>query len=336
MWYATLKILVFALVMMLIVGMAAGQEIAEGPITIDAIEVLGYESCAKCHQNEVDVWKQTRHHRTFREMHRRTEAKEIASRMGLRSIKRGDVCIDCHYTQQDQGGKIRAISGISCESCHGPAKNWIAIHNDYGGPELTKKQETAEHKAWRREQSIAAGMHNPMNLYLIARSCLNCHTVPDEQLVNVGGHRAASPDFDLVAWSQGTIRHNFVRGNGTNAPSAPDRLRVMYVVGLMTDLEYSLRATAKATELATYGYTVAGRAHKLRIKLAQLQTAIENPYLQMAVDAAWNVKLKTENQDNIIAAANQVGAAAFAFAENADGSQLSAVDALLPAPNQLK
>lgn len=316
---------------------AAGKEPVDGPVTIESINVLGYEACAKCHQNEVATWKQTPHHKTFREMHRNSEAKGIADRMGLRSIKRGEVCIQCHYTQQDDGsGKTRAISGISCESCHGAAKDWIGLHNDYGGPSVTKEQESAAHKTERRTRAIAAGMHNPMNMYLIARSCLNCHTVPNEKLVNVGGHVAGSKGFDLVGWSQGTIRHNFVRGNGVNTPSSPDRTRLMYVVGLMTDLEYSLRATAKATALETYGFSMASRAHALRVKLAQLQTSIQNQYLQPAVDAALNVKLKTENQDKLIEAANQVGAAAYAFAENVDGSQLSAVDAMMPKPNEYK
>ena len=110
----------------------------------------------------------------------------------------------------------------------------------------------------------------------------------------------------------------------------------MYVVGLMTDLEYSLRATAKATELDTYGFTVAARAHNLRIKLAELQLQLQNQYLQPAVDAALSVKLKTENADNLIVAADQVGAAAYTFAEYVDGSTLGVVQHMMPAPDSYK
>ena len=63
-----------------------------------------------------------------------------------------------------------------------------------------------------------------------------------------GGHLAGSQDFELVAWSQGMVRHNFVRTGGTaNGAPSPAELRVMYVVGVMADLEYSLRAVAAAT-----------------------------------------------------------------------------------------
>ena len=166
--YSFAKYILLTLLMVALISSVAAQEPSEtGPLTIDAINVLGYESCAKCHQNEVNVWKQTPHHATFREMHRNPHAKEISTKMGLRSIKRGGVCIDCHYTQQDQGGKLKAISGISCESCHGPAKDWITLHNDYGGANVSKEQESAAHKIERRKRSIAAGMHNPMNMYLI-------------------------------------------------------------------------------------------------------------------------------------------------------------------------
>jgi hypothetical protein len=114
---------------------------------------------------------------------------------------------------------------------------------------VAKAAETPEHRQQREENSVAHGMNNPHNVYLIAKQCYNCHTVPNEQLVNVGGHQAGSKDFELVAWSQGMVRHNFLRTGGTaNAESTAAQLRVMYVVGVMTDLEYSLRAVAAATQ----------------------------------------------------------------------------------------
>lgn len=317
---------------------ASGQEIEQlKELGLDPTKVLGYESCSKCHTNEVRVWQSTPHCETFRTLHRKPEAKEIAKKMGLKSIKRGDVCVQCHYTQQDSNGTARAVSGISCESCHGAAKDWMAIHHDYGGPNATKESESPEHRAERFKASISQGMRNPVNLYLVARSCLNCHTVPHEELVNVGGHTAGSLNFELVAWSQGMIRHNFLRTDGnSNAMSAPDRLRVMYVVGLMTDLEYSLRATSLCSKRAEYAFTNAMRADRLRKKLTQLQAKVRNDFLQQACDAANNVKLRSHNNENIAAAADAVGAAAFDFASHADGSALGTVDAYLPKAEHYK
>ena len=186
------------------------SEPVTGALESDSTKILGHESCMKCHGQEVAVWKQTPHFQTFKELHRKPEAKQIAERMGIRSVKRGDLCINCHYTQKQVDGREKAISGISCESCHGAAMDWIAIHNDYGGPAVTRDAESPEHRQERVANAIKHGMQNPANVYLIARSCFNCHTVPNEELVNVGGHIAGSQDFDLVAWSQGIIRHDFL------------------------------------------------------------------------------------------------------------------------------
>ena len=124
----------------------------------DPNKVMSSEACAKCHVNEIEVWKQTPHFRTFDELGRRPEAREICSKMGLRSVKRSGVCIDCHFTAQAFSGRIKAVSGISCESCHGAAKDWITVHNDYGSPTATKESESLEHAKRRLDNSIALGM----------------------------------------------------------------------------------------------------------------------------------------------------------------------------------
>jgi hypothetical protein len=307
-----------------------------GPLQLDAKKIVGSDSCMKCHGQELAVWKATPHFTTFRDLHKQAEAQAIADRMGIRSIKRGDLCIQCHYTQKDLGGRTKAISGVSCESCHGAAADWLAIHSDYGGPSVTKADETMEHRLQRLEQSIKHGMRNPANLYLIARSCFNCHTVPHEQLVNVGGHVAGSHTFELVSWSQGMVRHNFLRGDGTNTPSNLGRIRLMYLVGQITDLEFSLRATAQATEVKTFGTTSARRVFDLRRKLAEMQNELQNEHLASALEAAYGVKLKSNNAAALQDAAERVSEAAFQLAEANDGSGLAAMDAYLPAESAYK
>ncbi len=242
---------------------AAGGAAAEA---LDPTLVLGNQSCVKCHAPEIQVWKQTPHAKTFDELHRRPEAKKIAANLGLKSIKNEGRCVACHYTPQAQpAADPHAIAGVSCESCHGGAKNWLDLHHDYGGEQITRATETPQHRSVRIAKSVAAGMRNPHNVYLVAQSCLRCHTTGDEELVNVGGHSPGSLDFEFVSWSQGTERHNFVRTDGkTNQASGPERLRVMFVSGMIAELEASLRATAKATEKATYGITAAKRAAQCR------------------------------------------------------------------------
>jgi hypothetical protein len=308
-----------------------------GFVHSDPAKVIGADTCIKCHQGELESWKRTPHFATFETLQRKPEAKAIADKLGLRSVKRNDECIKCHFTTQTVEGHDRVTSGVSCESCHGAARDWLEMHNDYGGPGITKATESAEHRGERIKRSIAAGMNNPTNLYLVARQCLACHTSPEEKLVNVGGHSAGSLEFELVAWSQGMVRHNFLRTDGAaNAPSSPERLRVMFVVGVMADLEASLRATAAASEKAPFGVTAAHRAARQKRRLYQITQLLDNPQLKRAMDAALGARLKLNNRDVLVAAADEVGKAAFEFAETADGATLSAIDALLPAPNLYK
>jgi hypothetical protein len=300
-------------------------------------KVLGVESCAKCHDSEIEVWRHTPHHHTFRDLHRLPEAKAIAQRMGTDSIKQDTTCVQCHYTRQGSAARVKAVSGVSCESCHGAARDWIALHHDYGGPHATRDQESPQHRQARVAASVKAGMRNPHNLYLIARSCFQCHTTPHEALVNVGGHVPGSLDFELVAWSQGSVRHNFVRTNGKQNDLADiDRLRVMFVAGVMTDLEFSLRATALSTQKAHFGITSAKRANTRKKQLEQIQARVRHPLVQQVVDAVSGVRLTLNNKDELLSAADQVSELTYRFAEAADGSQLSAVDSMLPSPQQYK
>ncbi|MEM6330796.1 MAG: cytochrome c family protein, partial [Planctomycetota bacterium] len=312
---------------------AADDDLA--PLKCDPARVQGSASCARCHQQEVERWQSTPHFETFDTLHRKPEAKAIADRLGLRSVKRNETCTSCHYTRQEVRGRDRVVEGVSCESCHGAAQGWLELHADYG-PGATRLTESPQHKRARREASIAAGMNNPSNVYLIARQCLACHTSPNERLVNVGGHNAGSQGFELVSWSQGKVRHNFQRGGGQNVPSSLPRVRVMYVVGAMADLEASLRAVAKATSAGGFGRASAARAVRVKRRLWAAQRALDHPLLGRALDAVSAVELRLGNSEAITAAADAVGAAAYRFADEEDGAALSAIDPQLPPPSDYK
>jgi hypothetical protein len=314
---------------------ASAQAPALGPPLRDPHKIVGSDQCAKCHDKEAQQWRQTLHFATFDSLHRTQAAQDIANRLGLPSIKRNDTCLQCHYTQQEHDGRLRIIEGVSCESCHGGAADWLTFHADYGGQGVTKAMETPIHREQRLRESIARGMNNPHNVYLIAKQCYNCHTVPNERLVNIGGHSAGSPGFELVAWSQGVVRHNFLRTAGeSNGENSPAQLRVLYVVGVLADLEFSLRATAVATEKATFGTTSAQRAAQMKQRLHEVQSLIQDPLLVPAIEAVSTVELRLGNGSEILAAADAVGKAAFSFAEQANGGNLSAIDPLLPQPGQ--
>src|SRR5713101_4798624 len=175
-------------------------------------KIAGAEACGECHTAEFAAWKETQHYDTFNTLHRKPRAQAIAEKLGFTSLKRESLCINCHYTEKATADGEQVISGISCESCHGAAKDWINLHSDYGGKGVTREQETPAHKKQRLEQSAAKGMLRPDQIYLVAANCYQCHTVPNEKLVNVGEHKPGS-NFELLSWLQGEVRHNFLTGH---------------------------------------------------------------------------------------------------------------------------
>lgn len=319
-------ILIFALVLAWEMSSIMAQ-----PPQCDPNKILSAQSCARCHAAEIEVWKRTPHFQTFEQLHRNPRAKEIVQLMGERSVKRSSTCIKCHYTLANEDGRTQVVSGISCESCHGAAADWINLHNDYGGPTATKASESPEHKHQRIVASMEAGMRNPRNIYSIARSCLQCHTVPDEKLVNHAGHIAGSAEFELVSWSQGSLRHRFMSTDGkVNSASPQERLRVMFVAGKIADLEFSTRAVAQATRKATFGTTSAQRAAALATQLYDIQQKINDPNLDQVLRAFAKAELKTNNAAQLIEIANEISNAGFMFAAQCNGNQLEVIDVLIP------
>ena len=161
--------------------------------------------------------------------------------------------------------------------------------------------------------------------------------MPHEQLVNVGGHVAGSESFELVSWSQGLVRHNFLSGNGTNKRSSGNRL-ARDVPRWPNDgprVQFASNGSSDG-RVQTFGTTSAARVYYLRQKLAAIQEELQNEHLEAALEAAYGVKLKSNNAADLLAAAERVGNATFRLAEGNDGSDLAAIDAHLPAESAYK
>ncbi|HHZ67736.1 MAG TPA: hypothetical protein EYN52_07495 [Alphaproteobacteria bacterium] len=295
---------------------------------LDPALVKGPDACGECHKSSVGVWKDTHHATTFKSLPRSDKAKEIAKAMGIRRIKAESDCLGCHFTSAAVDGDAKPIAGITCESCHGAGKNWIDVHSDFGGKGVTADTEDPAHKTARYEQSEAAGLIRPSRIYAVAENCYTCHTVPNEKLVNVGGHPAGSK-FELVAWSHGEVRHNVWYSKENNA-SPLERQRMMYIVGQALDLEYALRGVAKATEKAKYAVAMAKRAKRAEKRLQKIAEMVDAPEIQAILAIAAEAKLKLNNEEQLTTAANGVSVEAKKLSDSYDGSQFAGIDAVLP------
>lgn len=295
----------------------------------------GPNACAECHKDETATWKQTHHFKTFREMPRRKEGREIAKRMKLRRIKKEGLCLNCHFTVQKKKRKAKAIAGISCESCHSSGKDWIKLHSGFSGK--TEKSESKSEEAVRWKNAEAKGMIRPRLIYRLAKNCYDCHVVPQEKLVNVGGHPAGSP-FELVSWSQGEIRHNTWYNKGKeNRPASAARKRVLYLAGRAIDLETAMRAVGEATSRKFYAFEMAKRADRARKDLTRAAKAAPNvPELAKIVQLSRSAGLKLNNNRALTAAADGISKQISVLTAKYDGSTLSAIDSLIPGPDRYK
>ena len=313
-----------------IASTASAQE-----LRLDPKLVKGPDACGECHKSSVAAWKKSNHAKTFKSLPRSKDSRKIARAMGLRRIKASSDCLTCHFTSAiAKRGKVKPIAGVTCESCHGAGAGWIKVHSDYGGKGKTAKNEDAAHKTERWAKSVAAGMIRPGTLYQVANNCYGCHTVPNEKLVNVGGHTAGSA-FELVSWTQGEVRHNVWYTKENNKASA-NRKRMMYVVGKMLDLEHALRGGAKATQAGKYVDSMAKRAAAAQGALEAIAGKIKAAEIGQAVAAAKGVKVAPNNAAKLNAAAGKIAAAGKALSSSNDGSAFGGVDSMIPGPDKYK
>ena len=179
---------------------------------VDSADFIGAVGCSSsmCHgggpspitastvvvgdRNAFTIWK-------ARDAHAKswaTLATERSARMsaaiGAGKPQETSRCTECHALMQAVnaarvGPLSRVEDGISCETCHGPAKSWIRSH--------TRKDLT-------HAQNVTTGLRDLENLYIRANTCVACHQVlpPDLQ-------KAGHPPlwFDLDGLSVAEPKH---------------------------------------------------------------------------------------------------------------------------------
>lgn len=307
--------------------------------------VVGSESCKECHKSEYAAWTETKHSKNFARIDS-DSGKKIAQQYGGT-----EACQQCHSTPHTDTAKFATAEvGVSCESCHSPAggpDGWLKVHSDYGGKDLKRTDETEAHLKERLAKCDEAGMIRPSKAYDLARNCFSCHIVSDEKLL-AAGHKAGQSDFDLIAWMQGEVRHNFQVDQKVNAESpsllkarygttAEQRKRILLVVNKMAELEALLRnlgtispGSLKEKYAGRRGW--AGRAEEVFESLdEEVGEAIDNEQVKAAVDVVKGIELgrKFKDQEAAKEAADKLAQIARDFAQSNDGSGLEGLDELI-------
>jgi len=220
----------------------------------DAAFKVGAKKCQECHTAEAKVWEGTKHFKSYKAVHKDKRAKKIVKAVGDKRMKKSATCALCHYTgaQKSADAKLKVVSGPACESCHGAASDWLPIHNDFGKG-VKRADESAEHKAERLGKAEAAGMVRPSKLFDVAANCMSCHGLANPNLdakaaaAMLDNKHPLNPDFELVKYSQGTVRHRFYPPDVTvNKEMTDAEKSQMLVVGHAAALVSATMATSKS------------------------------------------------------------------------------------------
>lgn len=225
---------------------------------------MGVKVCVECHDAENKIWKKTKHYSAFRTAHR--EPKDVrkpspkailAAVKGERRMKKNKACSLCHYTleQKDATSKRVARSGTSCESCHGASSEWLALHDNYGGKDVKQEQEAPEHKKERFDKSRAAGLIWPSMKYQVAENCMVCHGLAHPDLTGdtlakmLGAGHPINPRFELVKYSQGSVRHRYYPPDrSVNLEMTRTEQAELFVIGHAAALVSAKEAISKSKE----------------------------------------------------------------------------------------
>ncbi len=154
--------------------------------SVSSPKFLGSQSCSSssCHggasekNNQYTLWSthDFHHARPYATLET-ARSERLAEVLKIGNPTQSARCTVCHApfatVPAGQLGHDAAITeGISCESCHGPAENWIRSHTR---PDYT------------HADRVAAGMRDLKNLYVRANTCVACHQNIDPE-IRAAGH----------------------------------------------------------------------------------------------------------------------------------------------------
>jgi hypothetical protein len=161
---------------------------------------LGAASCASsgCHggggqnQNQFLVWSLRDFHsqRPFATL-TTARSKQIADALQIKDPAADSRCTSCHAPLHEvpsalRGPGFQVSEAVSCESCHGPAEQWLRSHT---------------RRDYNHANRVASGMRDLKNLYVRANTCVACHQTVAQPLLTAG-HPALLFELDGQCVSQ--------------------------------------------------------------------------------------------------------------------------------------
>lgn len=142
------------------------------------------------------IWaSKDKHNKAYNTLTKK-ESVAIAQKMKIAKATESDKCLGCHalHVSKEQmapRAKYDVADGVSCDSCHGPAEQWLEGH-DKGA------------KEWPHSKSVSLGMYDTKDVLKRAELCVSCHLSIDAEMV-AAGHPTMI--FELDSFSQNQPPH---------------------------------------------------------------------------------------------------------------------------------
>ncbi len=158
-----------------------------GPGSCAAVACHGgiqQRSSTRVLQNEYSTWVTSDKHAHAYTALTEPLGKQIAVTLKLGPAEKAQRCLVCHALSVPAAERARDFEiaeGVSCESCHGPASQWI-------GPHI---QANAQHS-----RMVALGLYDNKDLVKRSEKCLTCHL----------GAPGMSVDHELIAAGHPDLR----------------------------------------------------------------------------------------------------------------------------------
>lgn len=203
-----------AVLLCLLTAASLAGTLLTGGLRAQAGAFMGVASCSgsTCHgraegngavvrQDEIAAWQEfsspTGAHSRALALLSGARGRAIAATLGLGNAASAPACLGCHATsirggagEGARGAKFLTSDGVGCESCHGPAGGWLAVHYT---------------RAATHASNVANGMVPLERPQVRANVCLDCHwgSAKGNQFVThemmAAGHPRLSFELDLFS-----------------------------------------------------------------------------------------------------------------------------------------
>ena len=168
----------------------------------DLAQFIGSVGCrsSSCHggagekRDQYNIWSSQDFHSRAQTILLGARSARMAEALGTLEAANNVRCTVCHSPFQAMpasrlASTARADEGVSCETCHGAAGQWLRGHT---------------RPDWTYVMRVSAGMRDLRNLYERANACVACHQNIDADLLRAGHPRLV---FELDSQSVNEPRH---------------------------------------------------------------------------------------------------------------------------------